>query len=367
MKVNFVDLKKMHEPIKEELNSAINEIIDNTAFVLGNPVSSFEENFASYCNTKFAVGVNSGTAALHLALLSLGIKKGDEVITVPNTFFATAEAIFHANAKPVFVDAREDSFNLDYEKLEEKITEKTKAIIPVHLFGQACDMKPIKEIAEKHSLSVIEDSCQSHGAEYNGKKTGSLGDLACFSFYPAKNLGAFGEGGMITSSNEELIEKARILRAHGESPKNNHRFVGYNYRLESLQAAILNVKLKKLDTWNSMRRNAAKKYNALLGETKGLILPKEMPYAKHVYHLFVARTKERDKLQDFLKQNEIFTGQHYPVPIHLQPACSSLGYKKGAFPVAEKLMSELFSMPMHPFLTDEEIEFTAEKIKEGLQ
>ncbi|PIN98727.1 MAG: hypothetical protein COT90_02905 [Candidatus Diapherotrites archaeon CG10_big_fil_rev_8_21_14_0_10_31_34] len=367
MKVNFVDLKKMHEPIRKEIDEAIKGIVDNTSFILGKPVELFEENFASYCGTKFAVGVNSGTAALHTALLSLGIGKGDEVITVPNTFFATVEAILHSGAKPVFVDAKEESFNMDPELLEEKITSKTKAIIPVHLFGQCCDMKPIKEIAEKHSLKIIEDACQAHGAEYNGKKAGSIGDLACFSFYPAKNLGAFGEGGMITGSDEELIDKARVFRAHGEKPKNTHNLVGYNYRLESLQAAVLNVKLKKLDEWNSMRRTVAKKYNEILGDIKGLILPKEMSYGKHVYHLYVARVKERDNLQDYLKEQEIFTGIHYSTPVHLQPACSFLGYTKGDFPVAEKLMQEIISLPMHPFLTEEEIDFVGEKLREGLK
>ncbi len=367
MKVNFVDLKKLHKPIREEIDKAINEIVDNTAFVLGNPVSSFEENFASYCGTKFGVGVSSGTAALHVSLLSAGIGKGDEVITTPNTFFATVEAIMHTGAKPVFVDVQEDSFNMNPEKLEEKITDKTKAVIPVHLFGQTADIKPIQEITEKNSLTLIEDACQAHGAEYNGKKAGSLGDLACFSFYPAKNLGAFGEGGFISGSNEELIEKARILRAHGEKPKNTHAVVGYNYRLEALQAAVLNVKLKQLDNWNELRRKAAENYNEVLSGIEGLILPKEMPYAKHVYHLYVARVKDRTKVQDFLKQNEIFTGQHYPVPVHLQPACSELGYKQGDFPVAEKLMNEIFSLPIHPYLTKEEIEFVGEKLKEVLK
>jgi dTDP-4-amino-4,6-dideoxygalactose transaminase len=367
MKVNFVDLRKMHEPIRKEINEAIEKIIDDSAFVLGKTVESFEENFASYCGAKYAVGVNSGTSALHLALLSSGIGKGDEVITVPNTFFATVEAILHAGAKPVFVDVQEDSFNLDPEKIEEKITEKTKAIIPVHLFGQTADMNPIKEIAEKHSLSVIEDACQAHGAEYNGKKAGSLADLSCFSFYPAKNLGAFGEGGIITGSHEELIEKARILRAHGEKPKNVHSVVGYNYRLEALQAAVLNVKLKKLDEWNSMRRNAAKKYNELLCDEEKIVLPKEMSYAKHVYHLYVVRVKEREKIQEFLRKNEIFTGQHYPTPVHLQPACSFLAYKSGDFPVAEKLAQEIFSLPMHPFLSEKEIEFVAQKLREVLE
>lgn len=367
MKVNFVDLKKLHEPIRKEIDEAIKGIVDNTSFILGKPVESFEENFASYCGTKYAVGVNSGTAALHTALLSLGIGKGDEVITVPNTFFATVEAILHTGAKPVFVDVTEESFNLDPEKLEERISDKTKAIIPVHLFGQTCDMKPIKEIAEKHSLKIIEDACQAHGAEYNGKKAGSLGDLACFSFYPAKNLGTFGEGGMITGSDEEVMDDARVLRAHGEKPKNTHSLVGYNYRLESLQAAVLDVKLKKLDKWNSMRRTAAKKYNEILGDINGLTIPKEMPYGKHIYHLYVARVKERDKVQNFLKENEIFTGVHYSTPIHLQPACSFLGYNIGDFPVSEKLMREIFSLPMHPYLTEKEIQFVGEKLREVLK
>ncbi len=367
MKVNFVDLKKMHEPIRNEIDFAIKEIVDNTAFVLGKPVELFEENFASYCQAKFGVGVSSGTAALHLSFLSLGIGKGDEVITVPNTFFATVEAILYTGAKPVFVDVQEDSFNLDAEKLEEKISDKTKAIIPVHLYGQPADMKPIQEIAEKHDLKIVEDACQAHGAEYNGKKAGSLADLSCFSFYPAKNLGAFGEGGMITGNNEELIEKARTLRAHGEKPKNTHNIVGFNYRLEALQASVLNVKLKKLDEWNSMRRNAAKNYNEALNGFEGVILPKQMPYAKHVYHLFVARVKEREKIQNLLKQNEIFTGIHYPIPVHLQPALSDFSYNKGDFPVAEKLMSEIISLPMHPFLTEEEIGFVGEKLKEVIK
>jgi dTDP-4-amino-4,6-dideoxygalactose transaminase len=357
MNIPFVNLKSQYLSIKEEIDRAIKSVIDNNAFILGNYVEEFEKNFAKFCGAKYAVGVNSGTAALYLALLAHGIGKDDEVITAPNSFFATAGAISQTGAKPVFVDINEDNYNIDASKIEKAITNKTKAIMPVHLYGQTADMGAIQKIAEKYNLIVIEDCCQAHGAEYNGKRT-PVGDIGCFSFYPAKNLGAFGEGGAIVMNNEEIANKIRLLRAHGESPKNTHLSIGYNYRMEGLQGAILNVKLKHLEEWNRARRKNAVLYNELL---KGkVITPKDN--LGHAYHLYVIMHKERDALQEYLNSKGIMAGIHYPKPIHLQPAYAHLGYKEGDFPVAEKCAKEILSLPMCPELSEEEINYVADAI-----
>jgi dTDP-4-amino-4,6-dideoxygalactose transaminase len=363
MKVNFVDLKAQYQSIKPEIDSAIQDVISNTAFILGKAVADFEEKFAKYCQVKYSLGINSGTSALIMAMQALGIGKGDEIITTPNTFIATAEAISCVGATPVFVDMEEKSYNMDPGKLEKAITKNTKAIIPVHLYGQPADMDPILDIAKKKGVAVIEDACQAHGAEYKGKRTGSLGTVGCFSFYPGKNLGAYGEGGGVTTDDEELARKVKVLRDHGSPKKFYHEYIGNNCRLEGIQGAVLAVKLKYLDQWNDGRRKNAELYKKYL-EGTDVKLPQEISYAKHVYHVFCIKVKDREKLIEFLSKKEIFTNIHYPIPIHLQKAYSFLGYKKGDFPVVESSMDEILSLPMFAELTEEQIKYTADCIKE---
>jgi dTDP-4-amino-4,6-dideoxygalactose transaminase len=366
MEVPFVDLKAQYQTIKPEVDQAIQNVVSNTAFILGKAVSDFEKDFASHCEVKHCIGVNSGTSALILALQALGIGGKDEVITAANTFIATAEAISLVGATPVFVDMEEKSYNLDPTQLKKAITKKTKAIIPVHLYGQPADMDPILKIAQEKGISVIEDACQAHGALYNGKKTGGWGVMGCFSFYPGKNLGAYGEGGAVTTNDDKLAEKIKMLRDHGSSKKYYHEYVGNNCRLEGIQGAVLAVKLKHLDKWNDGRRRNADLYRKYL-EGTSVKLPVEMPYAKHVYHLFIVRVKNREKLIDFLKTKSVFTGIHYPIPNHLQNAYKFLGYKKGDFPVTEGCMDEILSLPMFAELTEEQIKYTADYIKEFYQ
>jgi len=312
---------------------------------------------------KHCLGINSGTSALIMALQALEIGPGDEVITTPNTFIATAEAISLVGAKPAFVDIEEKSYNMDPAKLEKAITQKTKAIIPVHLYGQSADMDPILQIAEKKKVAVIEDACQAHGAWYKMKKTGSLGVMGCFSFYPGKNLGAYGEGGAVPTNSDEFAQKIKVLRDHGSPKKFYHEYIGNNCRLEGIQGAVLSVKLNHLDVWNEKRRKNADLYRKYLTKTS-VQLPEEMPYAKHVYHVFCVMVKQREKLIDFLKQKNVFTNIHYPIPIHLQNAYGFLGLKKGSFPVTEKVVDEILSLPMYAELTEEQIKYTADCIKE---
>ncbi len=361
-KINFVDLSKQYTPIKDEINNAIQNVIDNTSFILEKEVSDFERNFADFCTTKYCVGIGSGTDALYLALKSLGIGPGDEVITAANTFIATALAISHCSAKPVLVDCKPDVYTIDVDKIEKAITDKTKAIIPVHLYGQPADMDPILELAEKYSLAVVEDACQAHGAEYKGRKTGCLGKIGCFSFYPGKNLGAYGDGGAVVTNDEEIAERIKLLRNYGEKVKYHHSIKGFNTRLDSIQASVLNVKLKYLEEWNELRRKNAKLYSSRLDRAE-ILLPIEEKFAKHVYHLYVIRTKKRNELQEFLKQKGIDTGIHYPVPIHLQEAYLEFGNMQGKFPVTEKVSNEILSLPMYPELSREEIEYVADCIK----
>jgi len=363
MKVNFVDLKAQYQTIKPEIDKAIENVISNTAFILGKAVAEFEEQFAAYCGAKHCAGINSGTSALIMALKALDVGEGDEVITTTNTFIATAEAISFAGATPVLVDIEDGTYNMDPGKLEKAITGKTKAIIPVHLYGQPADMDPILEIAKEKGVAVIEDSCQAHGAQYKGKKAGGLGTVACFSFYPGKNLGAYGEGGAVTTNDEGIAQKVRMLRDHGSPKKFYHEFIGNNCRLEGIQGAVLSVKLKHLDKWNDGRRKNADLYRKYL-EGTGVGLPEEMPYARHVYHVFCVRVKDREKLINFLKEKGIYTNIHYPIPIHLQKAYQFLGYKKGDFPVTEGSMDQILSLPMFAELTEEEIKYTADCIKE---
>ncbi len=351
--IPFVDLKSQYASIKPEVNAAIQGILDSCAFTLGPEVAAFEQEFAAFSGAKYGVGVNSGTSALHLALLAAGVGPGDEVVTVPHTFVATVSAIVYAGARPVFVDIDPRSFTMDPAKLEAAITKKTKAIIPVHLYGQCADMDPILEIARRHGVLVIEDACQAHGAEYKGRRAGSLADMACFSFYPGKNLGAYGEGGMVTTDNPEWVRTLRMLRDWGAEKKYQHVLKGYNYRLEGIQGAVLRVKLRHLEAWTQGRRAAAARYDHSL-KAAGVSTPEAMPYAKHVYHIYAVRTPNRQQWIDALQAQGIATGIHYPTPVHLLPAFADLGYRQGQFPHSERAAAEVLSLPMFAELTPEQ-------------
>jgi dTDP-4-amino-4,6-dideoxygalactose transaminase len=363
MKVPYLDLKAQYESIRGEIGDAIQQVLDRTAFAGGPFVAQFEKEFAAFCGTRFSAGVGSGTDALWMALLGLGIGPGDEVVTVPDTFIATAEAISWCGAKPVFVDVDPFTYNMDPSKLEAAVTEKTKAIIPVHLFGQMADMDPIMEIARKRKLFVIEDASQAHGAEYKGRKAGSIGDAGCFSFYPGKNLGAYGEAGAVVTGNEELDRKMRMLRDHGQAKKYHHTLVGWNARMDGIQGAILSVKLRHLGAWTENRRRNAKIYDELLKGATGVVTPAEARYGKHVYHIYAIRVADRDRLIASLAEKDIHCGIHYPIPLHLLDAYRSLGYREGAFPVAEKAASEFVSLPMYAELTGEQIARVAAELK----
>jgi len=364
--IPFVDLKAQYDSIKDEIDGAIQSVLNNTSFIMGEELKKFEEEFAQFCNVKHAIGVANGSDALILALRACGIGEGDEVITVPHTFISTAEAISNVGGKVVFVDIDPKTYTIDISKIEEKITGRTKAIIPVHLYGQSIDMDTIMELAKKYNLKVIEDAAQAHGAEYKGKKVGSIGDVGCFSFYPGKNLGAYGDAGAVVANSEEIAEKIKLFRNHGRiTKKYEHDIEGYSSRLDNLQAAILRVKLRHLTKWNNMRRRNAKKYNELLNNIGGITTPYEADYAKHVYHLYVIRIEKekRDKLREELKSKGIATGIHYPIPLHLQPAYNYLGYKKEDFPITEKACQEILSLPMFAELKEKQIIKIVESIK----
>ena len=365
MSIPFVDLKAQYQSLKSEIDKAIQDVIQDTAFVGGKYVKKFEEEFADYCNTKYCVGVGNGTDAITIALKSIGIGAGDEVITAANSFIATSEAITVTNAKVVFVDCHPDYYTIDISKIEEKITNKTKAIIPVHLYGQPADMGHILEIAKKYNLYVIEDAAQSHGAKYNNQKVGTFGDIGCFSFYPGKNLGAYGDAGAIVTDNEELSVKCRMLANHGRVEKYNHEFEGYNSRLDGLQAAILSVKLKYLDEWNAKRRAVAKDYNESLKKTD-IITPKELSGAQCVYHLYVIRAKKRDELQAFLKKRGISTGIHYPIGLPYLKAYNYLNHTPEDFPITYKYQNKLLSLPMYPELSTHHIDYIIKTTKKAL-
>ena len=364
MKVPFLDLKAHHAPLLEKFDRAIREVIESNAFAGGPFVERFEKEFAAYCGSKYAIGVGNGTDALWLTLLALGIGEGDEVITVPNTFFATVEAITYCRAQPVFVDVHQDTFTLDPAELESSLTERTKAIVPVHLFGQPADMDPILEFARAYGLFVIEDAAQAHGAEYKGRKAGTLGDAGCFSFYPGKNLGALGEAGAVVTNNAELRKKIQILRDHGQARKYYHTLVGWNCRMDGIQAAVLSIKLGNLAGGNLLRREHALQYNQAFAGIDEVATPFEANYARHVYHVYAIRVQERDEVRRRLEENEIGCAVHYPIPIHLQEACRNLGYTAGAFPIAENLAEEFLSLPMFPELTEEQIEYIARCVSE---
>lgn len=362
-KIPLIDLKAGFELIKSEVMVAIESVFSGMNLYLGPNVQALEDEFSSYCGAKYAVGVGSGTEAIHLALLSCDVREGDEVITSPNTFFATVEAIVQTGAIPVFVDIDPVTYTIDTSLIEKKINSKTKAVIPVHMYGQAADMRHILELSRRYGIRVIEDACQAHGAEYYDRKCGAIGDVGCFSFYFTKNLGGYGEGGIITTNNQEIAEKAKLYRNHGHKTKHEHSVIGYNSRLDEIQAAILRIKLIYLDKYNKIRREIAQKYNTFLKGTP-LTLPKESPNRKHVYHLYVVRVQERDKLQEYLTGSGIGTGIHYKVPLHLQGALESYGYKAGDFPETETASSEILSLPMYPELRDEDINYIVNTIKE---
>jgi dTDP-4-amino-4,6-dideoxygalactose transaminase len=365
VKVPYLDLKAQYRSIKPEIDDAVSKVLESSEFVLGSEVAGFEREFAAYCETTECIALNSGTSALHLALLAAGVGPGDKVITVPFTFVASVAAVLYAGATPVLVDIDPRSFNMDPAAVEAAITSRTKAILPVHLYGQPADMDPIMEVARRHGLVVIEDAAQAHGAKYKGRQVGSIGDIACFSFYPTKNLGAYGEGGAITTSNAAYARKIRMLRDWGQHRKYHHVLRGYNYRMEGLQGAILRVKLRHLEQWTEARRAVVSQYNHQLTDCD-IERPVEMPWARHVYHTYTVRTVERDSLQTSLVAQGIQTAIHYAEPAHLQPAYADLGYAEGAFPHAEAAARQVLSLPIYPELTAEAIAEVARAVKNAV-
>lgn len=361
--IPFLDLAAQYRGIKDEVNAAIQRVLDTCQFTLGSEVAAFEEEFATYCSTKYGIGVNSGTSALHLALLAADVGPGDEVITVPFTFVATVAAIVYTGARPVFVDVDSRTLNMDTDALEAAISERTKVILPVHLHGQCAEMDPIIDVAKRHQLVVIEDAAQAHGAEYKGRRAGSLGDMGCFSFYPGKNLGAYGEGGMVVTNNGEYTRKIRMLRDWGAERKYHHELKGYNYRMEGIQGAVLRVKLRHLEAWTEGRRRAAAHYDRLLSGN-GIATPRPLAHNRHVYHVYAIRTPHRQAWQEALQGQGIQTGIHYPIPVHLLPAYTDLGYRAGDFPSAEQAAAEVLSLPMFPELTEAQCETVAGAVNE---
>ena len=361
--IPLVDLKAQYEAIKPEIDAAIKRVIANTSFILGSEVSHFEEAFAAFCDAQYCVGTSSGTSALHLAMLACGIGPGAEVITTSFTFTATAEAIWMAGARPVFVDIDPISYNLDPAQIERAITSRTQAILPVYLYGQPTDLDPILEIARRYDLRVIEDAAQAHGARYKGRRVGAIGDIGILSFYPGKNLGAYGDGGAVVTNDKHLADKVRLLRNHGRTTKYEHVQLGYGYRLDALQAAILGAKLPHLDSWNEARRANAASYNELL-QAIGFQPPVVQPDVEHVYHLYVIEVDDRDAVKASLNKAGIGAGVHYPLPLHLQPAYGYLGYKVGEFPCAEAAANRVLSPPMYPELTGTQIEQVVAAISE---
>lgn len=361
-KIPQADLKAQYETIKPEVDRAIAEVVENTRFVRGRPVEEFEAAFASYCEVGHAVGVGNGTDALMLALRAVGIGPGDEVITVPFTFTATAEAIHWVGARIVFVDICSENYTIDVEKIEEKITERTRAIMPVHLYGHPADIEPILRLAKKYDLKVIEDAAQAHGALYNNRKVGSFGHAACFSFYPGKNLGAYGDAGAVVSNDAKVAENVKKLGDHGSHQKYEHLLPGFNSRLDGVQAAVLNVKLKYLDKWTQRRREITKFYNRAFEDVEEIVTPRESSWAESVYHLYVIQVPDRDSLKQKLNEVGIGAGIHYPKPLHLQKAYDFLGQKEGSFPVSEQAAKQVLSLPNYPEMTEEMLEYVVEKV-----
>ena len=392
MNIPLIDLKAQYESLADKLNEATLGILSSANYIMGKTVLDFEKEFANYIGVKHAISVGNGTDALVLALKAMGIGNGDEVITTPFTFFATAEAISAVGATPVFVDVDKETFNIDITKIEEKITSKTKAIMPVHIFGQSADMDEINEIAKKHNLMVIEDACQAIGGKYKGRNIGSLGDVACFSFFPTKNLGCAGDGGMIVTDNDEIAIIARALRTHGSGENGQKAYnllnnieeevqkaegandtvynplkyynylIGFNSRLDAIQVAILNVKIKEIDNWNAKRREIVKVYNEAL-QNNDLVTPVAKDYNEHVYHMYILQSENREEVIEKLKEAGIATGVYYPVPLHLQKVYKNLGYKEGDMPVAEYLSHRTFAIPVYPELNEEQVEYIISKLK----
>lgn len=360
MKIGLIDLKKQHTPLENEIKVAFDRVLKSGMFILGDEVSSFETEIASYTNCKYGVGVASGTDALLLSLKAIGIERNDEVITTPFTFTATAEVVALLGARPVFCDIDPKTYNINPDEIETKITSKTKAILPVHLYGQSADMDLILQIAESHNLKVIEDAAQSIGGEYRRKKLGSLGTAGCISFFPTKNLSCLGDGGMVLTNDEEIRDRLQRLRLHGAREKYRYPTLGYNNRLDEIQAAFLRIKLKYLDGWNERRKEIAKAYDDSIADY--VQTPYVEPHNLHTYHQYSIRTKKRDELQKYLKDNGVATAIHYPIPLHLQPAYSYLGYKEGDFKESESTSKEILSLPIYPELTDEEVDYVTETI-----
>ncbi|MBI4982946.1 MAG: DegT/DnrJ/EryC1/StrS family aminotransferase [Candidatus Omnitrophica bacterium] len=371
MKIQFSDLGLQHKEIKKDIMQSVNKVLKKGDFILGDDVRLFEEEFAKFCNTKYAVGVSSGTAALFLACLSIGVGPQDEVIVPSFTYIATALGVSYTGAKPVFVDIEEDTYNIDINKIKSAITKNTKAIMPVHLYGHPANMPAIMKIAKEYNLKVIEDAAQAHGASIkmedgSWKVTGGIGDIGCFSFYPSKNLGALGDGGMVVTNDKEIYKKLLMFRDYGRISKYEHAIIGYNSRLDTLQAGILRAKLKKLNSWNNMRIKAASIYNKLLGEIEGVVVPMVLSTVKHVYHVYAIRSKKRDELFNGLKDSGVSAIIHYPIPLHLQKAYEDLGHKTGDFPVSEKIAQEIMSIPMYPHIKEKEIKYVVNVIKKVL-
>jgi dTDP-4-amino-4,6-dideoxygalactose transaminase len=364
--IPFADLQSQYRGIKSEIDAAIGRVLDSAQFILGDEVAGFERDFAQYCQASETVAVNSGTSALHLALLAAGIGPGDEVITVPFTFVATVSAIGYTGARAVFVDIEPDYFTIDPSKIEAAITPRTRAIMPVHLYGQPADMDPILDIARRHRLTVIEDAAQAHGAEYHGRRCGSLAEIAGFSFYPGKNLGAYGEGGAVTTLRADVAATCRTLRDWGQEKKYEHRLKGFNYRMDGIQGAILRVKLRHLESWTEQRRQVAAWYGETL-DPEIVRLPKARPGCRHVYHVFAVRTDDRDRLRDVLGAQGIQTGIHYPIPVHLQQAHADLGYHAGDFPTAEAVARDVVSLPIFPEMTREQVETVASVVSSAVR
>jgi dTDP-4-amino-4,6-dideoxygalactose transaminase len=354
--IPFLDLKAQYASIKEEIDTAVLGVLASAQYVLGPEVSQFEEEFAAYCDAKHAVAVNTGTSALHLALLAAGVGPGDEVITVPFTFVATVSAVCYAGALPVFVDVEPVTLTMDPAKLEAAITPRTKAIVPVHLYGQMADMDAIMAIAGRHGIAVIEDACQAHGAQYKGRRAGSIGASGCFSFYPGKNLGACGEGGIVVTNNDAHAKSMRMLRDWGQERRYHHLVKGFNYRMDGIQGAILRVKLRHLDAWTAARRAHAARYSSMLSSLDTMETPVEVAYRRHVYHIYAVRCRDRDGLHRVLEAEGIQSGLHYPIPVHLQKAHEDLGYRPGDFPVSEAAARSVLSLPIYPEMTARQVE-----------
>lgn len=363
MKVPFIDFSQQYQTIKDEIDAGLRDVFEKGSFILGPQEKKFEEDFARYCEVAYGVGVNSGTDALYLALAAFDINVGDEVILPTHTFIATALCVSYTGAKPVFVDIEDETYNMDPAALKKAITKKTKVIIPVHIYGQAANIQDIRDIARENNLKVVEDAAQAHGATYRSKKIGALGDVACFSFYPTKSLGAFGDGGMVVTNDQEVYEKLLMLRDYGRKGRYEHKIKGYNSRLDTVQAVVLAAKLKHLDQWNQMRNKQAARYGQLLRDVPGVVTPPVKDDRTHVFQTYAVRVKNRDKVMEGLKEKGVGVLIHYPIPLHLQEAYQELGYRRGDFPVAEAVADEILSLPMFPHITEEQVAYVSRELK----